>query len=183
MQTFRGHAIEWIALEALTPYERNARVHSEAQLDKLVASIKEFGFTQPLLIDESNLILAGHGRLLAAQRLGMIDVPCVRLTHLDAMQKRAYALADNRLALDADWDLAQLRLELSELNEDKFDVTLTGFSESQIETLLAEPEELGQADSVRAHFEVVAQCDDEERQRELFGRLQSEGYKCRVLTY
>ena len=117
-----------IAIEALIPYERNARTHSDEQVEKIAKSIEEFGFLNPVLIDGKNMIIAGHGRVLAAKKLGMKEVPCLRVEDLTETQVRAYILADNKLAEDAGWDDEILKTELLELNDLDFDIELTGFS-------------------------------------------------------
>jgi DNA modification methylase len=122
----------------LQPYAKNARTHSDAQVDKLCASMIEFGFTAPILVDGEAGILAGHGRLLAAQKLGLELVPVVELTHLSAAQKRAYILADNRLAEDAGWDEDLLAAELKELAAAGFDVALTGFDSAEVDSYLSQ---------------------------------------------
>jgi ParB family transcriptional regulator, chromosome partitioning protein len=110
--------IEMVATSALIPYARNAKRHDDAQVAKLAGSIREYGFTNPVLIDADNGIIAGHGRVLGAQKLGLADVPCIRLSHLTEMQKRAYVLADNRLAeIGGGWDAEMLRIEVEELRE------------------------------------------------------------------
>lgn len=122
--------LEHLPLDALTPYAKNARTHSAAQLAQLVASIKEFGFTNPVLIDAEGGILAGHGRVLAAQQLGLATVPCVRLGHLSEVQRRAYILADNKLALNADWDEDLLAEEVRALLAMDFNLFVAGFDDS-----------------------------------------------------
>jgi len=128
--------VETRRVEALIPYAKNPRTHSDAQIAQIAASIVEFGWTTPILVDGDNGVIAGHGRLLAARRLGMTDVPVIELAHLDAAQKRALIINDNRIALNAGWDDALLVLELAELAEVGFDLDLTGFSASEIERLL-----------------------------------------------
>ena len=123
----------------LIPYARNARTHSDAQVAQIAASIREFGFTNPVLVDADRGVIAGHGRLLAARKLGMVEVPTLELAHLTPAQKRAYILADNRLALSAGWDEDLLRIELGELQQDGFDLQLTGFDPDEIANLLADP--------------------------------------------
>ncbi len=131
--------IERVAIAALIPYVRNSRTHSDAQVAQIAASIREFGFTNPVLVDEANGIIAGHGRVLAARKLGMQDVPAIRLAHLTEAQKRAYVIADNKLALNAGWDEELLRLELNDLQDLNFDVALTGFSTEELDALMAPP--------------------------------------------
>ena len=139
-------AIETLATADLVPYARNSRTHDDAQVAQLAASIREFGFTNPILIDEDNGIIAGHGRVMAARKLGLDAVPCLRLTHLTEAQRRAYVIADNRLALNAGWDEDMLRVEFAELQDLGFDLDLTGFDSKELDALLAEPLEAGLTD-------------------------------------
>ena len=134
--------IELWPLSRLKPYERNARTHSAEQVAQIAASIVEFGFTNPLLVDSSDGIIAGHGRLQAALELGLSTVPVVVLDHLSDRQRRAYILADNQLALNAGWDLELLRTELQDLVADDFDLSVIGFSDDELSDLLPEVEEL-----------------------------------------
>jgi DNA modification methylase len=130
-------AIAWRSLGELIPYARNPRTHTDAQVAQIAASIREFGFTNPVLVDGENGIIAGHGRVLAARKLGLERVPVIELAHMTEAQKRAYVLADNQLALNAGWDEALLRLELADLSEFGFDLGLIGFGEGELERLLA----------------------------------------------
>jgi ParB family chromosome partitioning protein len=123
-------------LDRLRPYERNARTHSPEQVAQIVASIQEFGFTNPLLVDGADGILAGHGRLAAAKSMGLAEVPVIVLDHLSAAQRRAYVLADNQLALNAGWDAELLQQEIVGLNLVDFDLSLLGFDEDRIAGLL-----------------------------------------------
>lgn len=129
--------IEYRPIETLIPFSRNPRTHSEAQIAKIAASIIEYGWTNPILVDGENGILAGHGRLAAARQLGLTEVPVIELAHLTPTQKRAYVLADNRLAIDAGWNEELLALELAELSEAGYSLALTGFDEAEIEQLLS----------------------------------------------
>jgi hypothetical protein len=122
----------------LVPYARNARTHSDAQVARIAASIREFGWTDPILVDGDRGVIAGHGRLLAARKLGMDAVPVIELSHLSEAQKRAYVLADNRLALDAGWDEDLLRVELGDLRGLGFDLELTGFGADEIGKILVD---------------------------------------------
>ena len=128
--------IELWPVNRLVPYARNARTHSEEQITQIAASILEFGFTQPILVDTKDGILAGHGRLRAAQKLSLAEVPVIVLDHLTEAQKRAYIIADNRLALDAGWDEEMLAAELVALERDGFNLEVMGFTESELEDLL-----------------------------------------------
>ena len=124
--------LERLAIDDLVPYARNSRTHSDAQVAQIAASIKEFGFTNPVLIDADGGIIAGHGRVLAARVLKLDNVPCLRLSHLTDTQKRAYVIADNKLALNAGWDMEMLALELGELNGNAFNMDLLGFNASEL---------------------------------------------------
>lgn len=124
----------------LIPYARNARTHSDDQVTRIASSIKEFGFTNPILIDGENGIIAGHGRLMAAKKLGMREVPTIELSGLTDAQKRAYILADNKLALNSGWDESFLKLELKELEAIGADLDLTGFDDEELTALLADDE-------------------------------------------
>lgn len=130
--------LELLALDGLIPYARNSRTHSDAQVAQIAASIREFGFTNPILVDEAGGIIAGHGRVMAATRLGLVHVPCIRLTGLTEAQRRAYVIADNRLALNADWDEAMLAIELQELADCNFDVELLGFDAREIDKIISQ---------------------------------------------
>jgi DNA modification methylase len=133
--------IEHLKTSDLIPYARNTRTHSPEQVAQIAGSIREFGFTNPVLIDSENGIIAGHGRVMAASKLGLAKVPCIRLAHLTDTQKRAYIIADNKLALNAGWDEEMLALELGELGDLDFDLSLIGFDESELGDLMAETTE------------------------------------------
>ena len=126
----------------LIPYINNSRTHSEEQVNQIVASINEFGFTNALLIDEKDNIIAGHGRLLASKKLKMEEVPCIVLSGLTEAQKKAYIIADNKMALNAGWDFNLLSLELENLKELDFDLELTGFTVDEIDGLLNTNEDI-----------------------------------------
>jgi DNA modification methylase len=138
--------IEYVETSKLVPYARNSRTHSDEQVAQICGSIKEFGFTNPVLIDADGLIIAGHGRTLAAQRLDMKEVPCLRMDYLTEAQKKAYVIADNKLALNAGWDEEMLALELGDLQGLDFDLSLTGFDDDELNALLAEAVEDGLID-------------------------------------
>lgn len=131
-------AVERWPIARLLPYAANARTHPDEQIAQIAGSIAEFGFNVPCLVDERGVLIAGHGRLLAAQRLGLTEVPVITLGHLTETQARAYRLADNRIALNADWDEALLSAELEQLKDDGVDLELLGFSEDEIDRLLSQ---------------------------------------------
>lgn len=136
MATMEKRKIEYIKIEKLRHYERNTRTHNDAQLNQIIASINEFGFTNPVLIDESNVLIAGHGRTTAAQMMGLKEVPAIRLNGLSEPQKKALRIADNKLALNAGWDEELLKLELGDLQELDYDLDLVGFDLTEIDALL-----------------------------------------------
>jgi hypothetical protein len=133
--------IERLSIDRLIPYANNSRTHSPDQVAQIAASIREFGFTNPVLIDSDDGIIAGHGRVLAARKLGLDEVPCIKLGHLSEMQRRAYVIADNKLALNAGWDDALLKLELDALSKAGFDISLTGFDAADFADLSGESDD------------------------------------------
>jgi len=179
--------IEQIPTAELIPYIRNARTHSEIQVQQIAGSIQEFGFCNPVLIDTTNGIIAGHGRVMAAQLLKLESVPCLRLSHLTDAQKRAYVLADNRIALSSGWDEAMLANELSDLHADDFDMAMLGFDAGELEKLLGfetgEPPEPEVPESnYSEQFGVIVVCETEADQEAAFNAIQSQGYNCKVVT-
>lgn len=133
--------VEYLDPSKLTPYVNNARTHSPEQIDQIAASIKEFGFVNPILIDERDVIIAGHGRLAAAQKLGMTQVPVIYLRHLTETQRRGLIIADNRIALNAGWDQELLKVEIEALKIEDFDLDILGFDPTEIDSLLFSDEE------------------------------------------
>lgn len=127
--------VEQISVANLIPFAKNSRTHSDAQVAQIAGSIREFGFTNPILIDEQNGVIAGHGRLLAARKLNLDEVPCIRLEGLTDAQKRAYVIADNKIALNAGWDEKLLALELQELSDLGFSLDSTGFTSEEVAAL------------------------------------------------
>jgi ParB-like chromosome segregation protein Spo0J len=128
--------IENIATAELIPYARNSRTHSDEQVAQIMASIREFGFCNPVLIDAAGTIIAGHGRVMAATRMKLETVPCLRLSHLSEAQRRAYVIADNRIALSSSWNTELLSNELSDLHADDFDLALLGFDPDELANML-----------------------------------------------
>ncbi len=126
--------------DSLAAYSRNTRTHSAAQIDQVAASITEFGFTNPILVDGEGVVIAGHCRLDAAKKLGLAEVPVIVLAHLSEAQRKAYVIADNKLSLSAGWDLEMLRLELADLDAAGFDLDLTGFTADDLLSVLVEDE-------------------------------------------
>lgn len=165
--------LEHLATADLIPYARNARTHSPSQVAGIAGSIREFGFNNPVLIDKDNGIIAGHGRVLAAQQLGLATVPCLRLGHLTKTQRKAYILADNRLAELAGWDTEMLALEIADLRLDDVDLELLGFDEEALRGLLETPnfepataDEQGKLDELAPQWVSCPHCGQEFNARE-----------------
>lgn len=176
---------ERVPLADLVPYARNARTHSDEQVAQIAASIREFGFLNPIIIDADNGIIAGHGRVLAAQKLKLKDVPCVRVEHLTETQKRAYILADNKIALNAGWDTELLKVEIATLQEENFDDLLTGFSDDEMNVLLSDveftpnfPDE--DSEEKEKKYILTVTCENEEAQESLFAELNRKGFKVKA---
>lgn len=165
-----ANAIENVLTATLIPYARNARTHSDSQVAQIAGSIQEFGFNNPVLIDAENGIIAGHGRVMAANLLKLERVPCIRLAHLSDAQKRAFILADNRIALNSGWDTEMLANELSDLHADEIDLGLMGFDADELATMIGleddEPE-LPDMPETTSHTVVVRYEPDD---REIISR-------------
>ena len=168
--------------ETLSPYPGNSRQHSENQIMELVGSITEFGFTNPILVDEDWTILAGHGRWMAAKEMGLPEVPVVIVSHLTPTQKKAYVIADNQLALNATWDMDILKEEIDALLNDDFDVDVLGFDD--LEGMLAEPE----APAVKhVEFDVtdrnllMLEFETEADLEKMFGEMKKRGVECKIM--
>jgi len=177
--------IETRSVADLIPYAANSRTHSDAQVAQIAASIKEFGWTNPILIDDDNTIIAGHGRLLAARKLGMEEVPAIILDHLTKAQQRALVIADNQLALNAGWDMDMLKAEIEDLSLESFNLDLLGFDDKFLDSLNADAFEetrIAEEQSVEAVFEIAVTCANEEEQEKVYQILTEQGLKCRVLT-
>jgi len=142
--------VEMVPVDDLIPYIRNPRQHSQEQINQLAASLKEFGWTMPVLRDETSMILAGHGRILAARKLGITHVPVVTATGWPMSRKRAYVIADNKLPLNASWDVEMLSAEIEALNEDDYPLDLLGFSEEDMSRMA---DDLMRNDFEEAHSE------------------------------
>ena len=165
----------------LIPYVNNSRTHSEEQINQVASSIKEFGFTNPILIDDDNGVIAGHGRLLASKKLNLDEVPCIILNGLTEAQKKAYVIADNQIALNSGWDFDTLKLELESIDELGLDMTITGFDLDDLAKMFDELEEVVPVEQQYSQsFSIIIDCEDEDQQEKIFNKLDTEGYKCRV---
>jgi ParB-like chromosome segregation protein Spo0J len=175
-------------IDDLMPYINNARTHSITQINQIAASIKEFGFTQPILIDNTNMIIAGHGRLEAARKLKYKELPCVLLTEtLTEQQKRAYIIADNKLSLNSGWDYELLKLEMEMLSEADYNMELLGFESTELSSTMGlddgEIKEPMIKDlDYKEVYEIIVECKDENQQQAIYDKLTQEGLKCRVLS-
>lgn len=172
--------IEYVATDDLIPYINNSRTHSESQIKQIAASIREFGFTNPILIDEAGTIIAGHGRVMAAQVLDLDEVPTITLDGLSDAQRKAYVIVDNKLALNAGWDTEILLAEIDALQDLNFDTQLLGFSADELSEMLNIEEPQPKEETYSEIFNIIVECDDEMEQEKIFNQLESEGYKCRV---
>lgn len=170
--------------EDLIPYARNSRTHDESQVAQIAASIKEFGWTNPILLDGENGIIAGHGRVLAAHKLGEIKVPTIELAHLTDTQKRAYIIADNKLALNSGWDNEMLLLEIETLQEVGYGIDVLGFDDKELKALIGN---LDDADDVKEPSDesrnlLMIECEGERELEKLFAEMQERGFECKILS-
>ena len=168
--------VEYISIDDIKTYENNAKLHPAEQIEQIKKSIQEFGFNDPIAIDENNVIIEGHGRYIACNELGIKEVPIIRLEGLDEEHKKAYMLVHNKLTMNSDFDIELLSYELDDISIDMSDY---GF-DMEIEE--EEPERKDLSDKIAETYEVIIELDNEMDQEELFDRLQQEGYKCRILT-
>lgn len=155
--------IEYLPVGKLLRYAKNSRIHSDEQVEQLVNSIREFGFTNPVLIDEKNELIAGHGRLAAAEILEMDKVPAIRLSNLSEKQKKAYRIADNKLALNAGWDMQLLAEEVKELMDDDFDIDLLGFNDAELDEMLSDEQPQEEDDNSSPVVQIKYLAIDKER--------------------
>lgn len=179
--------IDYLPLDGLIPYARNSRTHSDEQVAQIAASIREFGFTNPVLIDEDGGIIAGHGRVLASRKLQLTDVPCITLAGLTPAQKSAYVIADNKLALNAGWDFEMLSVEIDGLNDAGYDVSLLGFSQQELNELIGTPvvppetNEAELTDNYSEQYGVIVVCENAGEQERAYNKLVELGYNCKVV--
>jgi len=177
--------IEYKKVNGIIPYVNNSRTHSDEQVTQVASSIKEFGFTNPILIDEQGGIIAGHGRLIAARKLGMEEVPTIVLGGLSEAQRKAYVIADNKLALNSAWDEELLKIEMESLSELEFDLEILGFDDSTLEALLDLDAEEDAAvkdlsESVGEGFELIITCDSEQALESAYQKANDMGWLCRT---
>jgi ParB-like chromosome segregation protein Spo0J len=176
--------IQYKKIKDLIPYVNNSRTHSEAQVAQIASSIKEFGWTNPILLDGENGIIAGHGRLMAGQLLGHEEAPTIELSHLTEHQKKAYVIADNKLALNAGWDFNILKMEFEDLNINEFDITKLGFDVKEINQILGienviniENEPTNETRNL-----LMIECEGERELEKLYEEMQERGFQCKILS-
>lgn len=178
--------IKIIQIDGLIPYARNSRTHSDEQITQIAASIKEFGFLNPVIIDGENGIIAGHGRVVAAKKLGMTELPCVEADHLTEAQRRAYVIADNKLALNAGWDYEALRVELEDLAHEGFNMDLTGFDNQELLKILGEGFELDEFEEKEIQntddkFQLLVEYPNENELQKAFDSANGKGLPCKII--
>ena len=175
--------IKQLSVDDLIPYAKNSRTHSAEQVAQIAASIREFGFTNPVLIDSEGGIIAGHGRVQAARKLGMTEVPCIMLDNLTELQKQAYIIADNKLALNAGWDDELLKIELQDLHAQDFDMGLLGFDAQE----LSEAMGLDDVDEVEKDidssdkFQLLIEYETESQLQRAFDEIKAKGLTCKII--
>lgn len=166
-------SIRYVSVADLIPYAANSRTHSDTQVTQISASIREFGFTNPILVNGENTIIAGHGRLMAAKKLGLDEVPVISLEHLTKAQQKALVIADNQLALNAGWDIDMLKVEIEGLKLEDFDIDLLGFNNEELEAFLSDPmfepgteDDQGKLDQLDPKMVTCPKCQHEFDSRE-----------------
>jgi ParB family chromosome partitioning protein len=176
--------IKYVSTKHLEPYSGNSRVHSTDQIDQIVRSINEFGFTNPILLGDGNEVVAGHGRLQAALRLNLDFVPTITLEGLTKAQRKAYVIADNQLALNAGWDFDALRIEIEDLDSLDFNLGLLGFGEQELERILG-IEEIPDADEFTGDSEnkwqLLIEYNNENELATAYDEVTNRGLKCKII--
>lgn len=174
-----------IEVSKLIPYINNARTHSESQINQIAASIKEFGFRNPILVDGENGIIAGHGRVMAAKKLGLTIIPYIDCSDLTEAQKKAYIIADNKIALNAGWDEELLKLELEDIEVSDIDMELLGFSDEELKRLIGvedtDTEEGEITDDGNRNLLLVEFINESELQK-IFEELKERGFECKIMN-
>lgn len=176
--------IEQIDIEQLVPYAMNARTHSDDQVAQIAGSIKQFGFNNPVLVDADNVLIAGHGRVLAARKLGLATVPSIRLDHLTEIQKKAYILADNRIALNSGWDHELLKTELEALDSEKVNLQDLGFDLSELNVILdlEEEKEIKEVEDDGDRNLLLIELNSEPELQTLFNEMTERGLNCKIMN-
>lgn len=170
-------------IDDLIPYARNSRTHSEEQINHLASLIKEFGFRGAILVDGENGIITGHGRVMACKKLGMTEIPTVDGSDMTPAQRKAYIIADNKVALGAGWDIQMLNLELEELEGEGFDINLLGFDEKELKMFDSDEADIDNTiqDDGNKNM-VVVECITEKEAEKLFEELKNRGFDCKLMN-
>lgn len=179
----KKQVITYKKIDDLIPYARNSRTHSEEQVNQLASLIKEFGFRGAILVDGENGIIAGHGRVLACKKLGLTDIPTVDGSDMTDAQRKAYVIADNKIALNAGWDYEMLNIEFEELKADGFDTSLLAFDDKELK--LFEEDDDPTDDIVEddgSKNMLVIECVSEREAEKLFEELKERGYECKLMN-
>jgi len=180
-------SIKYLPTDSLIQYARNSRTHTEDQIGRIASSIREFGFTNPILVDEEGGIIAGHGRVRAAIKLNLKECPTITLSGLTEAQKRAYVIADNQLAINGSgWDFEMLAVELDDLMDAGFDLSLLGFDKKELDGLLGSPDEPQDKQeegegNYQEQYGVIVVCKDAGHQEYVFNQLSELGHECKVV--
>lgn len=190
------HEYVIVEIDKIKPYENNARLHSSIQINQIMQSIKEFGFTNPLLVDQDYNLIAGHGRLEALKQLNKIDfkdnpilnVPCIQVKDLSDTQKRALCLADNQIALNSTWDNEKLQDELEKLANENFNFDCIGFDDSVFNDLMADDISTDDMTTLnnkdlKERFTLCIECNNESELQTLYDNFKDKGYKCKIITF
>lgn len=182
-----------VDINAIKPYENNARLHSSIQINQIMQSIKEFGFTNPLIIDTEYNLIAGHGRLEALEQLNKIDfkdnpilnVPCIQVKDLSDTQKRALCLADNQIALNSTWDNEKLQDELEKLANENFNFDCLGFDDSVFDSFIDDEANDNKVHDkhLKENFTLCIECNNESELQKLYDDFKDKGYKCKIITF
>ena len=182
-----------VDINAIKPYENNARLHSSIQINQIMQSIKEFGFTNPLIIDTEYNLIAGHGRLEALKQLNKIDfkdnpilnVPCIQVKDLSDTQKRALCLADNQIALNSTWDNEKLQDELEKLANENFNFDCIGFDDSVFDDFIDDEANDNKVHDkhLKENFTLCIECNNESELQTLYDNFKDKGYKCKIITF
>jgi ParB-like chromosome segregation protein Spo0J len=173
------------SIDDLLPYINNARTHSDEQVSQIAASIKEFGFNNPVLISDDGSIIAGHGRVMAAKKLGLTELPCLELSHLSDIQRKAYILADNKLALNSSWDYDLLKLELHEINDSDFKIDLIGFKSDELKSIMFDEVDENEPDEFKGDVEnkwqILLVYENENDLANAYDEFTERGLKCKII--
>jgi len=174
-----------LPVKDLIPYVNNSRTHDDEQVAQIAASIKEYGWTNPILVDEQHVIIAGHGRLSAARKLKMETVPCIQIDNLTDARRRALVIADNKLAMNASWDYDMLKAELQSLNDEAFDMSLLGFSPDELKNIMYDDVDDAPPDEFKGDasnkWQLLIEYDNENDLQNAYDEFMERGLQCKII--